>query len=71
MLFALLAIVMVIVSYILIVLLAIACVYLPYLAFRNLEHPPGQLIALMLGGIVVAGTILWSLIPRPDKFEAP
>jgi Zn-dependent protease with chaperone function len=71
MLFALLAIVMVIVSYILIVLLAIACVYLPYLAFTNLEHPPGQLIALMLGGIVVAGTILWSLIPRPDKFEAP
>jgi heat shock protein HtpX len=26
---------------------------------------------LALGGIVVAATMLWSLVPRPEKFEAP
>ena len=41
-LFALLAITMVVVSYIVIVLLAIACVYLPYLAFTSAEHPPAR-----------------------------
>jgi Zn-dependent protease with chaperone function len=70
-LFALLAIVMVVVSYILIVLLAIACVYLPYLAFTSAEHPPAQLGLLVLGGLVVGVTILWSLVPRPEPFEVP
>src|SRR5277367_692630 len=70
-LFAVLAIVMVVVSYIVIILLAIACVYLPYLAFTSAEHPPAQLALLVLGGILVAGTILWSLLPRLDKFDAP
>jgi hypothetical protein len=70
-LFALLAIVMVVVSYIVIVLLAVACVYLPYLAFTSAEHPPAQLGLLVLGGLVVGATILWSLVPRREKFEVP
>lgn len=70
-LFALLAITMVVVSYLVIVLLAVACVYLPYLAFTSTEHPPAQLGLLVLCGVVVAATILWSLVPRRDKFEAP
>ena len=70
-LFAVLAIVMVVVSYIVIVLLAIACIYLPYLAFTSAEHPPAQLGLLVLGGIVVGVTILWSLVPRREKFEVP
>lgn len=70
-LFALLAITMVVVSYIVIVLLAIACVYLPYLAFTSAEHPPAQLGLLVLGGVIVGVTILWSLVPRREKFEAP
>jgi heat shock protein HtpX len=70
-LFALLAIVMVVVSYIVIVLLAIACIYLPYLAFTSAEHPPAQLGLLVLGGIVVGITILWSLVPRREQFEVP
>jgi heat shock protein HtpX len=70
-LFALLAITMVVVSYVVIVLLAAACVYLPYLAFTSTEHPPAQLGLLVLGGIVVGATILWSLVPRREKFEAP
>jgi Zn-dependent protease with chaperone function len=70
-LFALLAITMVVVSYSVIVLLAIACVYLPYLAFTSAEHAPAQLGLLVLGGIIVGATILWSLVPRREKFEAP
>src|SRR6202045_4792728 len=70
-LFALLAITMVVISYVVIVLLAVACVYLPYLAFTSTEHPPAQLGLLVLGGIVVGATILWSLAPRREKFEAP
>ena len=70
-LFALLAIVMVWLSYVVIVLLAAAFVYLPYLAFTNMEHPPAQLGLLVLGGIVVGATLLWSLIPRREPFEVP
>jgi len=70
-LFALLAITMVVVSYVVILLLAVACVYLPYLAFTSTEHPPAQLGLLVLSGFVVAGTILWSLVPRREKFEVP
>jgi heat shock protein HtpX len=70
-LFALLAITMVVVSYVVIVLLAAACIYLPFLAITSTEHPPAQLGLLVLGGLVVGATILWSLVPRREKFEAP
>jgi heat shock protein HtpX len=70
-LFAFLAIAMVVVSYIVILLLAIACVYLPYLALTSMESPPAQLGLLLLAGIVVAATILFSPVPRPEKLEAP
>jgi heat shock protein HtpX len=69
--FALLSIAMVIASYILVVLLAAACVYLPYLVLQSTEHPPAQLAILFLGGIVVAGAMLWSLVPRRETFEPP
>lgn len=70
-LFAFLAVLMMIGSYILVVLLAAACVYLPYLVLTNVESPPAQLAILFLGGIVIAVVMLWSLLPRRDKFEAP
>ncbi|MHB8503595.1 MAG: M48 family metallopeptidase [Candidatus Acidiferrales bacterium] len=70
-LFALVAIAMVLVSYVVIVILAVACVYLPYLAFKSAEHPPAQLGLLVLGGLVVGVTILWSLVPRREAFEVP
>src|SRR5581483_7647350 len=70
-LFAILAIVMVIASYIFVVMLAAACVYLPYLALVHSESAGFQILALFLFGIVIAGTMLWSLIPRRDKFAAP
>jgi heat shock protein HtpX len=70
-LFALLAIVMVIVSYAVILALAAACVYLPYLLLTNISSVHFQVLALFLGGIAAAGAMLWSLVPRREKFEAP
>jgi Zn-dependent protease with chaperone function len=70
-LFAVLAMVMVIVSYILILLLAGACVYLPYLLVSRSESGSSQVLLLFLFGIAVAGAMLWSLVPRPDRFSAP
>ena len=68
-LFAILATFMVVFSYIFTLLLAVACVYLPWLAISN--APNFQTLVLFVGGIVVAGIMFWSLIPRRDKFEAP
>jgi heat shock protein HtpX len=70
-LFALLAILMVIVSYVVIVALAAACVYLPYLVLTSMETANLQVLILFLGGIAAAGAMLWSLVPRREKFEAP
>lgn len=66
--FAMLAIVMVLFSYLFILLLAAACVYLPWLAIRTVKN--FQTLALFVGGVVSAGIMLRSLIPRRDKFEA-
>jgi Zn-dependent protease with chaperone function len=68
-LFALLSILMVIASYVVIVLLAVACVVGPY--FLATHSRNAQVWVLFLGGIVVAGTLLWSIVPRWEKFEAP
>jgi Zn-dependent protease with chaperone function len=69
--FALLSIVMVVVSYLFVILLAAACVYLPYLALTISDSPGFQILALFVFGIVIAGAMLWSLVPRPDKFKPP
>jgi heat shock protein HtpX len=68
-LFAILAIFMVVVSYLFMFALAVACVYLPWLAVTKL--PNFHTLVLLLGGIAVAGVMLWSMIPRRDRFEAP
>jgi heat shock protein HtpX len=70
-LFALLVIAMVIASYVFVIILAAACVYVPYWIIENAEHAPGQILLLLLGGVVIAGAMLWSLIPRRDRFEPP
>jgi len=70
-LFALLAIGMVIASYVFVIVLAAACIYLPYWIIVNTEHAPFQVLLLLLGGVVIAGALLWSLMPRRDKFETP
>jgi heat shock protein HtpX len=69
--FAILAILMVIASYIFVIALAAACVYFPYLLLFNSESASTQALLLLLFGGAIAGGLLWSLVPRPDKFTAP
>jgi len=68
--FAILAILMVIASYAFVLLLAGACVLLSY-AVVSSESVGFQSLLLALFGVVIAGGLLWSLVPRPDKFKAP
>lgn len=68
--FAFLSIFMIAVSYAFVILLAAACVYLPYLVLEA-GSVNFQIIVLFLFGIVIAGAMLWSMIPRRDKFKAP
>ena len=67
---AILAIVMVILSYAVLIALAVASVYLPYLALES-AHANFQLVVLLLFGMAIAGALLWSMVPKPDKFEPP
>ena len=68
-LFALLAMLMVVFSYLFTLLLAFVCVYVPWWLLSHTLTMPALL--LFLGGVVIAGIMLWSLIPRRDKFKAP
>ena len=66
---AALALFMVVFSYLLILLIALGCVLLPYYA---LTLDPGfQLILLFLVGAAIGVTMIWSLLPRRDKFVPP
>jgi heat shock protein HtpX len=69
--FAFLSIFMVVASYLFVIALAAACVYLPYWLMMSSGSPNGQLVLLFIFGAVIAGAMLWSLLPRPDKFTAP
>ncbi len=68
--FALLAILMTVASYLLLITLAVASVGLSYAAYRGSDSNI-QLLLLCLFGIAIAGALLWSLIPKRDKFVAP
>lgn len=69
--FAFLAVLMVVTSYLLLLLLAAICIYLPYLLLINTDTFQYQVLLLFLGGLGVAGALLWSLLPRRDKFDPP
>ena len=62
-LWALFAVFMVMTSYVVAILIAIACFSL-VLAWSNS-------FLLAAGGVILGITILWSLIPRRDKFQPP
>src|ERR1700751_1973217 len=70
MLLAVLALLMVIASYVFVVLLAGACILLSYAVVSG-ESVGFQSLLLALFGVAIAGGLLWSLVPRPDKFTAP
>ena len=69
--FAMLSLLMVVFSYVFVVLLALSCVYFPYLILATTESANTQLVILFVAGVIVAGALLWSLLPRREKFEAP
>jgi heat shock protein HtpX len=69
--FAVLSIAMVLFSYFFVIALAAACVYLPYTLIQRSDPMNGQLFLALLFGIAIASTLLWSLVPRPDKFKSP
>ncbi len=66
-LLAILGLVMIVFSYLFTLMVGIACAVLPFLVAEHL----GGLAALVLIalGLIMSGTILWSLIPRWDKLE--
>ncbi|MBL8212868.1 MAG: hypothetical protein JNK87_19290 [Bryobacterales bacterium] len=66
---ALIAILLILLSYAFTLALAAACVYFPF-ALLTLSSGLNTLL-LFLGGLVIGAIILWSLIPRRDQFEAP
>jgi Zn-dependent protease with chaperone function len=70
-LFAILGIVLVIGSYLFVALLAAGCVYLPCIIFSRAQSEHGWDVLILLFGIVIAATMLWSLIPRREEFTAP
>jgi heat shock protein HtpX len=68
--FAVLAMVMVFLSYAVLLAIAAGCFMIAYLAFRS-ETANLQVLALSVFGIAIAGVLLWSVVPRRDKFTAP
>jgi len=69
--FALLSMAMVIASYLFVILLAAACVYFPFWLLARLQILQLQVLLFLLGGVVIACLMIWSILPRRDKFAAP
>ena len=67
---AVLAVTLIVCSYVFTLLLAAACVYLPYLLLSTLALN-FTTVLLFLCGLITAGTMLWSLGPRRENFRPP
>lgn len=65
---AMLAIALMIGYYVLALAVSAALLWIPYAEFRYLERVDGRIAFACLAGAV---TILWALVPRPDRFERP
>ena len=70
-LFAALSVFMMLLSYLVLLCIAAASAYLPYLVVTNMHTLNVQVLVLFLSGVVIAGTILYSLVPRRDRFLPP
>src|ERR1700733_4022089 len=66
-LLALVALVLIVFSYLFTLAVGIACAVLPLLAAPHLGGL-GALVLIVLG-LIMGATIMWSLIPRRDKLE--
>ena len=75
--FAVLTMAMVVTSYAFVLLLAAACAYLPCFFLSNSDSNVDNFFMFLSGvfmflfGIIIAAAMVWSLIPRRDKFQAP
>jgi len=65
---AALAIALLIGFYVLAISIAVVLLLIPYEAYSNNVRLPGKLLVLCVAG---AGIILWSILPRFDKFKPP
>lgn len=70
-LFAVLSVFMMLLSYVVLLCVAAGSAYLPYLVLTNVHTVNAQGLVLFLSGVVIAGTILYSLVPRRDRFVPP
>ena len=61
---------MVIASYAIILLIAATCALVPIWIIAN-SSANLQVFILLACGLAIAGTLLWSLVPRRDKFREP
>jgi heat shock protein HtpX len=69
--FAVLSVAMVIVSYLFVLLLAFTCVYLPFAVLDESEYPGVQTVLFLIFGVILGTIMLWSLLPRRDRFKPP
>ena len=65
---AALAVALLVGFYLLAIAVAVALLFVPYLEYRLVGRIEGRLGAFAILG---AGAILWAILPRPDRFEAP
>ena len=69
---AALALTLIIGFYTLTLFLAAGCVYVPFWLLRQDQGGVNaQIVLLLVGGVAMAGTLLWSVVPRREKFSAP
>lgn len=66
---AAIAILLILLSYLFTLALAAACIYFPFVLLTVSSGL--NTLLLFLGGLVIGAIILWSLVPRRDRFEAP
>ena len=65
---AVLAIALMVSFYALALIVAFGLLWLAYEDVARSKHPAFRLIAFCVAG---AGSVLWAILPRPDRFEPP
>jgi Zn-dependent protease with chaperone function len=65
---AVLAVALMISFYALALIVAVGLLWLAYVDIARSGHPAFRLIAFCVAG---AGSVLWAILPRPDRFEPP
>ena len=65
---AVMAIALMIGYYVLAIAVCVVLIWIPYAEYTYLHRVDGRIAFACLAG---AATVLWALVPRSDKFEAP